>query len=85
MRFTTRNTFIVSTFALLSLITPVANAVDLNYVGRITLPTQRIPAGNSTFVNWYVVKQENPSTVCYRWFLTAGIAAGPSTPTRHRI
>jgi hypothetical protein len=87
MRFTTWNTFTVSTFALLSLITPVANAVDLNWVGRIVEPAgnQALTAGQNTTVVWYVVKKENPSAVCYRRSLTAGIAAGNSTPTASRI
>ena len=87
MRFITWNTFIVSTFALLSLITPVANAVSLNWVGRIVEPTenQALTAGRDTTVVWYVVKKENQSAVCYRRSLTTGIAAGNSSPTTSRI
>jgi hypothetical protein len=79
MRFTIWNAFIFSSFALVLLIIPVANADD-NFVARIIVPGAvdtlypQMPLG----VIWYVVKKENPSTVCHRRFLTAGITAGPS-------
>ena len=58
MRFTL-NAFIVSTVALLSLITPVVNAVD---VGVINSPSagQTVNLFQPVDVTWYVV---NPSTV----------------------
>ena len=68
MRFTTWNAFIVSTFALLSLVTPVANAVDLNWVARIVQPSGKpgVSAQSYQTVVWYVVKKQNPSSVCHR-------------------
>ena len=79
MRFTS-NAFIVSTVALLSLITPVVNAA----VADITTPTtgQTLNVGDSIYVKWYVVKRENPSAVCHHRSLTAGITAGPSPTAR---
>jgi hypothetical protein len=79
MRFTS-NAFIVSTVALLSLITPGVNAA----VADITSPTsgQTINVFSSIEVTWYVVKRENPSAVCNHRSLTAGITAGPSPTTR---
>jgi hypothetical protein len=62
MRFTS-NAFIVSTVALLSLITPGVNAA----VADITTPTsgQTVNVFDSIVVTWYVVKRENPSAVCH--------------------
>jgi len=79
MRFTIWNAFVLSSFALVLPIIPVTNADD-NFVARITVPRAvdtlypETPVG----VIWYVVKKENPSTVCHHRFLTAGITAGPS-------
>jgi hypothetical protein len=75
MRFTS-NTFIVSTVALLSLITPGVNAD----VAEITTPAtgSKWMAYDPIYVEWYVVKRENPSPVCHHSSLTAGITAGPS-------
>ena len=74
MRFTS-NAFIVSTVALLSLITQGVNA----NVAVITTPSagQTVNAFDSIVVTWYVVKRENPSTACYHRSLTVGITAGP--------
>jgi len=74
MRFTS-NAFIVSTVALLSLITPVVNA----NVAVITTPSagQTVNVFDPIVVTWYVVKRENPSTVCHHRSLTEGITAGP--------
>ncbi len=64
MRFTTWNAFILSSFALVLLIIPVANADD-NFVARITQPTatDTLKNGMTLGVKWYVVKKENPSSV----------------------
>jgi hypothetical protein len=76
MRFTS-NAFIVSTVALLSLITPGVNAA----VADITSPTsgQTINVFSSIEVT---LKRENPSAVCNHRSLTAGIFAGLSPTTR---
>jgi hypothetical protein len=80
MRFTTWNAFIVSAFALVLPIIPVANAND-NFVARITSPNAHdtLKNGMTLGVIWYVVNKENAGTVCHRRFLTTGITAGPST------
>jgi hypothetical protein len=82
MRFTS-NAFIVSTVALLSLMTPVVNA---QYVATIMITS---PAGRATLyalqsyqVTWFAVKREDPSAVWDHRSLTAGITAGPSTTPR---
>ncbi len=66
MRLTTWNAFTVSTFALLSLIPPVANAAD--YPVMITSPAagEIFYPGMPISVDWFVVKKENPNTVCHR-------------------
>jgi hypothetical protein len=80
MRFTS-NAFIVSTVALLSLITTVA--ADSGDVAQITSPSgQTLNAFQSIDVSWYVVKRENPGAVCHHRSLTAGITAGPSSTAR---
>jgi hypothetical protein len=75
MRFTS-NAFIVSTVALLSLITPVVNAAVANF--KVPTGGQTLMVYDSIYIKWYVVKRENPSAVCHNRSLTAGISAGPS-------
>ena len=79
MRFIS-NAFIVSTVALLSLMTLAVNA----NVGVITTPAsgQQLNVLDSIEVTWYVVKRENPGAVCFHRSLTVCIAAGPSTTAK---
>ena len=62
MRFTS-NAFIVSTVALLSLITPLVYADN-----EVTVTTpaagQVVNAFDSIEIAWYVAKRDNPSAVC---------------------
>jgi len=83
MRFTTPNAFIMSTFAVLSLMAPVANA-QVGNVATITSPAAGVTvnAFQSIEVTWYVIRMENPSSECHHKLLTAGITAGPSATTR---
>ena len=85
MRFTS-NAFIISTAALLSLITPGVNAADAtsavnthDSIAVITTPSagQTVNAFDSIVVAWYVLKMENPSAVCHHRSLTVCITAGP--------
>lgn len=80
MRFTL-NAFILSTVALLSLITPLVHA-DGDAV-TVTNPVagETLNAFESVDVTWYVAKRDNPSAVCHHMSLTADIIAGPSTTT----
>jgi type IV secretory pathway protease TraF len=83
MRFTIPNAFIVSTFAVLSLMAPVANA-QVGDVATITKPAagDTFNAFQSIEVTWYVIRMEIPSAECHHKLLTAGIIAGPSPTTR---
>jgi hypothetical protein len=82
MQFTS-NAFIVSTVALLSLMTPVVNAAA---VADIISPAagDKLYIGEMLNVKWYVVKRRNPSplAVCHHRSLTAGITAGTSPTAR---
>ena len=81
MRFNS-NAFILSSVALLSLITPVINADE--YVATITSPAGGVEWNEYQVyqVTWYVVKREDPSAVWHHRSLTAGITAGLSTTPR---
>jgi hypothetical protein len=81
MRFNS-NAFILSTAALLSLITPVVNADE--YKATITSPAGGVEWNVYQLyqITWYVVKREDPSAVWHHRSLTARITAGMSPTTR---
>ena len=81
MRFTSNAAaFILSTVALLSLITPVICAFPATFTNPKT--GQTVNAFDTITIAWYVVKRDNLSTVCHHRSLMADITAGSSTKER---